>query len=126
MSSVTARRRSLGLRTTPRPPAQTGVRAAGATMEEGDACIFEPEINFKIKNKTKKKSEAMSSDKSLPGCNISPRGRKMKAADVGFAPAFYLGGSLCTPHSGSSSPGFCKLLQSHFKTLLPEKRLNEV
>lgn len=36
LSSMTARWRSLGLRTTPRPPAQRGGRAAGATMEEGD------------------------------------------------------------------------------------------
>lgn len=54
LSSMTARRRSLGLRTTPRPPVQRSVRAAGATMEEVDACIFEPKINLKIKNKIKK------------------------------------------------------------------------
>lgn len=124
---MTARRRSLGLRTTPRPPVQRSVRAAGATMEEVDACIFEPKINLKFKNKIKKsKPKVMSSDKSLPGCNIVPHGRKMKAADVGFAPAFCLGGSLCTSCSGSGSPGFCELPQSHFKAQLPEKRLNEV
>lgn len=70
--------------------------------------------------------KVMSSDESLLGCNILTHGRKMKAAEVRFTPAFCLGGSLCTPHLGSSLPGFCKLPQSHFKALLPEKRLNEV
>lgn len=68
----------------------------------------------------------MSSDKFLPSCCILPRGRKIKAAAVGFAPVFFLGGSLCTPRLGSGLPGFCKLPQSHFKALLPEERLNEV
>lgn len=68
----------------------------------------------------------MSSDKSLPGCNILPCGRKVMAADVGFAPPFCLGGSLCTSRSGSGSPGFCKCPQSRFKAPLPGKRLNEV
>lgn len=47
---MTARERSLGLRTTPRPLAQRGVRAVGTTTEEKGARIFEPEINLKLKN----------------------------------------------------------------------------
>lgn len=39
LNSMTAHWRSLGLRTTPRPPAQRGFRAAGATTEEGDEVL---------------------------------------------------------------------------------------
>lgn len=43
----------MALRTTPRPLAQRGVRAVGATIEKKGAGISEPEINLKIKNKLK-------------------------------------------------------------------------
>lgn len=56
---MTAHRRSLGLRTAPRPPAQRGVGAAGATMQEGDAHIFEPLINLETKKKNPKLSLAI-------------------------------------------------------------------
>lgn len=45
---MTAHRRSLGLRTAPRPPAQRGVRVASATIQQGDEHIFEPMINLEI------------------------------------------------------------------------------
>lgn len=49
----------MGLRTAPRPPAQRGVGAAGATMQEGDAHIFEPLINLETKKKNPKLSLAI-------------------------------------------------------------------
>lgn len=88
----------MGLRTAPRPPAQRGVGAAGATMQEGDARIFEPLINLE----TKKKNKVKSCHNSLLGCSIFSCSRTMKATDVGFVPAFSLGGSLCTPCPGSA------------------------